>query len=46
MSKPTTLEQVHEFHETYGAAIKASPDISDKDLNDFRVRLLQEELDE
>lgn len=45
MSK-TTLEQVHEFHETYGAAIKSSPDISDKDLNDFRVRLLQEELDE
>ena len=42
----TTLGQVREFHETYGAAIKDAPDISDVDLNDFRVRLLQEELDE
>lgn len=46
MVDKTTLEQVHEFHTIYGAAIKGSPDISDKDLNDFRVRLLQEELDE
>lgn len=46
MSDKTTLEQVHEFHATYGAAIKDVPDISDKALNDFRVRLLQEELDE
>lgn len=45
MSK-TTLEQVQIFHETYGAAIKDQPDISDADLNAFRIRLLQEELDE
>ncbi len=42
----TTLDKVREFHEVYGAAIKASPDISDKDLNQFRLTLLQEELDE
>lgn len=42
----TTLEQVREFHETYGAAIKDEPDVSDPALNTFRITLLQEELDE
>lgn len=41
-----TLKCVQEFHETYGAAIKDAPDISDEDLNAFRITLLQEELDE
>lgn len=41
-----TLKSVQEFHEVYSAVIKDSPDISDQALNDFRVRLLQEELDE
>jgi predicted HAD superfamily Cof-like phosphohydrolase len=42
----STLDQVREFHETYGAAINDEPHIADTDLNAFRVRLLQEELDE
>ena len=46
MSKKDSLACVHEFHTVYGAALKDSPDVSDKALNDFRVRLLQEELDE
>lgn len=45
-NQKTTLEQVREFHETYGAAINDEPHISDKDLNAFRISLLQEELDE
>jgi predicted HAD superfamily Cof-like phosphohydrolase len=46
MSKRTTLEQVREFHETYGLPVKASPDISDPKTNDLRINLLAEELDE
>ena len=46
MSKRTTLEQVREFHETYGLPVKASPDISDPKTNDLRVNLLAEELEE
>jgi predicted HAD superfamily Cof-like phosphohydrolase len=42
----SSLDQVREFHETYGAAINDEPHIADTDLNAFRVRLLQEELDE
>lgn len=41
-----TLEAVREFHTVFSAITKAEPDIADKALNDFRVRLLQEELDE
>jgi predicted HAD superfamily Cof-like phosphohydrolase len=44
--KKTTLEQVREFHETYGLPVKASPDISDPKTNDLRINLLAEELDE
>ena len=46
MSKRTSLEQVREFHETYGLPVKASPDISDPKTNDLRVNLLAEELEE
>ncbi len=42
----TTLEQVREFHETYGLPVKASPDVSDKRTNALRINLLAEELDE
>ena len=42
----TTLEDVKIFHKTYGAVIKDQPDISDKAINDFRITLLEEELDE
>lgn len=45
MSK-TTLESVREFHETYGAVIKDTPDTADQAVNKLRVNLLREELDE
>ncbi|MBL4805488.1 MAG: nucleoside triphosphate pyrophosphohydrolase family protein [Alphaproteobacteria bacterium] len=45
MSK-TTLEQVQEFHETYGLPVKDSPDISDPKTNKLRVNLLAEEVEE
>lgn len=41
-----TLASVREFHEIYGAPVKERPDISDGNLNELRLRLLQEELDE
>lgn len=41
-----TLEQVKIFHQTFGAPVKSTPDISDQQLNNLRVSLLQEELDE
>jgi predicted HAD superfamily Cof-like phosphohydrolase len=46
MTKKTTLEQVQEFHETYGLPVKSSPDISDPKTNDLRINLLAEELEE
>lgn len=42
----TTLEQVKQFHETYGQPIMESPDISNQEYNKLRVNLLQEELNE
>ena len=42
----TTLEQVRQFHETYGLAIKAAPDLADARINALRVSLLAEELEE
>ncbi|HRQ60424.1 MAG TPA: nucleoside triphosphate pyrophosphohydrolase family protein [Alphaproteobacteria bacterium] len=42
----TTLQQVQEFHETYGLSVKAEADISDSKTNDLRINLLAEELDE
>lgn len=44
--KKTTLEQVQEFHETYGLPVLSSPDISDEKTNELRINLLAEELDE
>lgn len=45
MSK-TTLEQVREFHETYGLPVEAAPGIDDPKTNTLRINLLAEELDE
>lgn len=42
----STLEQVKEFHETYGQPILGTPDISDVGVNQLRINLLAEELDE
>ena len=46
MSKKTTLEQVQEFHETYGLPVLDQPSISDEKTNVLRINLLAEELDE
>lgn len=46
MKNRTTLEQVKEFHETYGLPVKSAPDISDAKTNALRINLLAEELDE
>ena len=45
MSK-TTLEQVQEFHETYGLPVEGAPNIADEKTNALRINLLAEELDE
>ena len=45
MSK-STIEQVQEFHETYGLPVKNSPDLTDPQTNELRINLLAEELDE
>ncbi|PCI98885.1 MAG: hypothetical protein COB14_07245 [Alphaproteobacteria bacterium] len=42
----TTLDQVQEFHETYGLPVLDAPHISDEKTNDLRINLLAEELDE
>ena len=42
----TTIEQVQEFHETYGLPVEKAPNISDAKTNALRINLLQEELDE
>lgn len=42
----TTLEQVREFHETYGLPVEAAPKIDDERTNALRINLLAEELDE
>lgn len=44
--KRSTLEQVQEFHDTYGLPVKNAPDISDAKTNDLRINLIAEELDE
>ncbi len=46
MSKRSTLDQVREFHETYGLPVKSAPDITDPKTNELRINLLAEELDE
>lgn len=45
MSK-STLEQVQEFHETYGLPVKDAPDLTDPQTNELRINLLAEELEE
>ena len=45
MSK-TTLDDVREFHETYGLPVKDTPDISDEKTNALRINLLEEEVEE
>tara|TARA_B100001989_G_C24527489_1_gene459542 strand:- start:131 stop:547 length:417 start_codon:yes stop_codon:yes gene_type:complete len=42
----TTLEQVQEFHETYGLPVLDKPSIADEKTNKLRINLLAEELDE
>lgn len=42
----TTLEQVQEFHETYGLPVLDEPSIVDEKTNELRINLLAEELDE
>lgn len=42
----TTLEQVKEFHETYGLPVERTPNISDAKTNELRVNLIAEELEE
>jgi predicted HAD superfamily Cof-like phosphohydrolase len=44
--KRSTLEQVREFHETYGLPVESAPNISDQKTNDLRINLIAEELDE
>lgn len=44
--KRTTLNQVKEFHETYGLSVKDAPDVSDPKTNALRINLLAEELEE
>lgn len=46
MSKRTTIEQVIEFHETYGLPVRPDQDISCAQTKDLRINLLAEELDE
>lgn len=42
----TTLEQVREFHETYGLPVMNEQNINDDKTNALRINLLAEELDE
>ena len=44
--KKTTIEQVLEFHETYGLPVKDCVDISCAQTRALRINLLQEELNE
>lgn len=42
----STLDQVKEFHETYGLPVEKAPNISDAKTNALRINLLAEEVDE
>ena len=46
MTKKTTLEQVQEFHETYGLPVNAEINLTCEQTKALRINLLQEELDE
>ena len=45
MSK-TTIEQVQEFHETYGLPVECEQTTGSEQTKSLRINLLQEELDE
>jgi predicted HAD superfamily Cof-like phosphohydrolase len=42
----TTLEQVQEFHETYGLPVEAAQTLNDEKTQALRVNLLAEEVEE
>lgn len=42
----TTIQQVQEFHETYGLPVREAPDLSCEQTNELRVNLIAEELEE
>lgn len=42
----TTIEQVQEFHETYGLPVEVEQTTGSKKTKELRINLLQEELDE
>jgi len=44
--KKETIEMVAEWHEAFGVVNKLFPDVSDEKINELRVSLLREELDE
>ncbi len=46
MTKRSTLDQVQEFHETYGLPVRDEVDLSCEQTKALRINLLQEELDE
>ncbi len=46
MSKRSTLDQVQEFHETYGLPVETEQTLSDEKTRRLRINLLAEELDE
>ena len=46
MTQKTTIEQVQEFHETYGLPVENEQTTGNEQKKDLRINLLQEELDE
>lgn len=46
MAKRSTLEQVQEFHETYGLPVAQGQTLADEKTRQLRINLLAEELDE
>jgi predicted HAD superfamily Cof-like phosphohydrolase len=46
MSDKTTIEQVQEFHETYGLPVENEQTTGNDQTKELRINLLQEELDE
>ena len=45
-TRRTTLEQVQEFHETYGLPVESEQTTGSEKTKELRINLLQEELDE
>ena len=46
MTKRSTIDQVKEFHETYGLPVHDGPNLTCAQTKELRINLLQEELDE